>query len=65
MYEFVRSARIYKIELEVGSTTSRGSGGSAPGSGVSKGAAPLWRGLGATPQTQFLEGDYGKTNETR
>ena len=58
MYGVVRSARMYKIESEAGSTTSRGSG-------VSKGAAPLWRGLGATPQTQFLEGDYGKTNETR
>ena len=40
---------MYKIESEAGSTTSRGSGGSAPGSGVSKGAAPLWRGLGAAP----------------
>nr|KAJ0207903.1 hypothetical protein LSAT_V11C500236740 [Lactuca sativa] len=39
---FVWSACMYKIELEVDLTTSRGSG-------VSKGAAPLWRGLGAAP----------------
>ena len=39
MYGVVRSARMYKIESEAGSTTSRGSGGSAPLAG-SRGSAP-------------------------
>ena len=57
MYGVVRSARMYKIESEAGSTTSRGSGGSTPGYGVSKGATPLWRGLGAA----LLMGSKGQS----